>query len=96
MKVYKPVMFRRWHLVALALRGFGGLLGALPLLLIVGVFVAPISPHMLVEYTYEWRGSHKHMIDCDYLGVRGWARKPARSGKCDVVAIIDRRVYGGR
>lgn len=87
MHVYKPKRRRTLQWVAMGLRGIGSLYGIWPLLLIAGLPYSPVGPYLLTDYTYERRGSYRHMIDCDYLGFRGRLRRPAHGGACPYVVI---------
>ncbi|MEW7987667.1 MAG: hypothetical protein AB2799_17915 [Candidatus Thiodiazotropha sp.] len=89
MPVYKPKKRRALQWVAMGLRGLGSLYGLWPLLLIAGLIFSPVGPYLLTDYTYERRGSYRHMLDCDYLGLRGRLQRPAHGGACPYVVITD-------
>ncbi|WP_369156970.1 hypothetical protein [Candidatus Thiodiazotropha sp. LNASS1] len=87
MPVYKPKKRRTLQWVAMGLRGLCSLYGLWPLLLIAGLIFSPVGPYLLTDYTYERRGSYRHMLDCDYLGLRGRLQRPAHGGTCPYVVI---------
>lgn len=95
MKPYKATYIRRWHLVAMALRGLEKLTRYLPLLLVAVFLLLPVGPHLRVEYSYKARGSSKYMTECKYLGSRGYINHIPDRSRCPVVIIIDRRVVSG-
>ncbi|MFK5950254.1 MAG: hypothetical protein QM500_15950 [Methylococcales bacterium] len=90
MKIYKPTRMRRFQMVALILRSLGKLLTLWPWLLLAGLILSPVSPHMLVTYTYEKHGTHRIMMGCNYIGIRGWTSY-SNYGECPYFAMIDRR-----
>ncbi|MCG8380697.1 MAG: hypothetical protein MJA28_00550 [Gammaproteobacteria bacterium] len=67
----------------------------LPLLLIAAFILSPVGPHMLLNYTYEQRGSYKYMLSCQYLGSRGFVHYVAM-GECPYFKIIDSREFPKR
>ena len=90
MAIYKPTHIRPLRLLAASIRGLGNLLSAWPLLLIAGILISSVGPHVLTEYRYVERGSHRHMIACDYLGSRGFVTVMHKS-TCPFVILLDRR-----
>ena len=87
----KHKKLRPLRLVSMALRGLAGLISLWPVLLLAGVLISPVGPHLRTQHSYERQGSYKRMVDCTYLGSRGWVRHK-QGGKCPVITIIDRRV----
>ncbi len=47
------------------------LLPLLPVIVLVGLFLLPKTPHLRVQYTYRGDHEHKQYITCDYLGING-------------------------
>lgn len=90
MNYYKPKRLRWGRVAAGIIRGIAGILMRWPLLLFAAFILSPISPHMLIQYTYEQRGTHRHMFSCEYLGSRGFIDISA-NGDCPLFTIIDRR-----
>ena len=90
MSHYQHRKLRLLRIVAMALRGTGRLLGLWPLLLIAALVISPVGPHLRMQYTYELRGTHRQMIDCEYLGARGFI-KYIRYGECPVIVVLDTR-----
>ncbi|CAA0099546.1 Uncharacterised protein [Halioglobus japonicus] len=90
MSRYTHRKVRPLRIVAMLLRGVGRLLARWPLLLLVGFLISPIGPHLRVQYTYELRGTHRQMLDCDYLGSRGFVTY-VRYGECPLITILDNR-----
>lgn len=80
------------RVVAMGLRGLGRLLRQWPLLLLVAALVSPVGPHLRIQYTYELRGSYRHMLDCDYLGARGIITI-ASYGDCPLAVMLDTRDF---
>lgn len=78
------------RIVSMILRKLGGLISIWPLLLIAALVISPVGPHLRVQYTYELRGTHRQMIDCEYLGARGFT-KYIRYGECPVIVVLDTR-----
>ncbi|MEW8051086.1 MAG: hypothetical protein AB2754_20850 [Candidatus Thiodiazotropha endolucinida] len=89
MHVYKPRKRRTLQWVAMGLRGLGNLYGLWPVLLIAGLVFSPAGPYLLTDYTYERRGSYRHILDCTYLGLHGRVKKPAHGDACPFVIITD-------
>ena len=83
---------RPLRLIAMLLRGLARLISQWPLLLMVGLLISPVGPHLRIQYTYEQRGSYRHMLDCDYFGARGVIRH-ARFGECPFIIVLDSRAY---
>ena len=90
MSYYKPKRLRWGRVVAGIIRGIAGILIRWPLLLFAVFILSPIGPHLRFQYTYEQRGTYRHMIHCEYLGSRGFVDFSA-NGECPVFTIIDRR-----
>lgn len=90
MNYYKPKRLRWGRVVAGVLRGIAGILIRWPLLLFAVFILSPIGPHMRIQYTYEQRGTYRHMIYCEYLGSRGFVGFSA-GDDCPLLTIIDRR-----
>lgn len=91
MKVYKPTRLRRYQILAMVLRGFVKLIALWPWLLVAVMFISPVSPHLLIRYSYEQHGNYRYMFHCEYLGARGLVNYMPNHGKCPLITIIDRR-----
>ena len=72
------------------LRGLARVLRLWPLFLVAFLVVSPAGPHMRFQYTYHQVGSAKYMIDCEYLGARGFVRY-VRSSTCPFFIWLDTR-----
>lgn len=92
MSHYKPKRFRATKVFGYFFRGIAELLSRWPLLLLVAFLVSPVGPHLRYQYTYEDRGSYRYMLDCEYLGSRGFVRYYA-NGECPFFVIIDQRKF---
>lgn len=90
MNYYTPKRLRWGAAIASVIRGIAELIKRWPLVVIAAFIISPIGPHLRFEYTYEERGSYRHMIHCEYLGSRGFV-KIAANGECPVLRVIDRR-----
>lgn len=90
MSHYKPKSIRWAKVFASFIRGLAGILSRWPLLLLAVFLLSPIGPHLRWQYTYEQRGSYRYMLDCKYIGSRGFVEYRA-GGECPVFAIIDRK-----
>ncbi len=88
MEPYKNRKIRPWRFVSGSIRALAGLLRIWPLLLIGAIFMFPTSPHIRMQYTYEWRSSMRYMLDCDYLGVHGWIKYDLY-GDCPVFMMLN-------
>ncbi|MCG8380710.1 MAG: hypothetical protein MJA28_00620 [Gammaproteobacteria bacterium] len=95
MSHYKPKRIRWGKIVAGFFRSLAGILERWPLLLIAVFILSPVGPHMLLNYTYEQRGSYKYMLSCQYLGSRGFVHYVAM-GECPYFKIIDSREFPKR
>lgn len=90
---FHPNKLRRWYLTTMALRGAVYLLHHWPLILICALVFSPITLHMRIQYEYYPRpGGEKSMIDCRYLGPRGWVRTTF-GDRCPFIAMIDVRDF---
>ena len=87
---YKPKRLHPLRLIAMALRSLAGLLSIWPLLLVAAFFISPVGPHLLWTYSYEQRGTYRHMFACQYIGARGFVYTD-HLGDCPYITIIDRR-----
>lgn len=92
MNHYKPKRVRWGKVFAFMLRGLAGLLSRWPLFVIAAILISPIGPHLRWQYTYQQHGTYLYMLDCQYIGSRGFVRY-REDGKCPVIAIIDRRKH---
>ncbi|WP_456417146.1 hypothetical protein [Thiolapillus sp.] len=90
MSHYKPKRIRGTKVFASFIRSIAGVLSCWPLLLLAAFLISPIGPHLRWQYTYEQRGSYRYMLDCKYIGSRGFVRY-REGGECPVFVIIDRR-----
>ncbi|MCI0466833.1 MAG: hypothetical protein L0Y57_07495 [Beijerinckiaceae bacterium] len=90
MDIFTPRKLRPWALATLAVRGVIRLLELWPLLLILGLYVSPVQPHLRWQYRYIPNGSDKIMIDCDYLGPRGFIKYRIGT-RCPVIVVLDAR-----
>lgn len=90
MNHYTPKRIRWAKVLAYLVRGLAGILSRWPLLLLAAFLISPIGPHLRWQYTYEQRGSYRHMLDCQYLGSRGLVRYRGM-GDCPILTMIDRR-----
>ena len=64
------------------------------LVLIVGVAISPIGPHIRWQYTYTGSYSHKTYMSCDYMGSRGLIiGVPHAPPNCPFILILDTREY---
>ncbi len=95
MSYYKPKRIRWGRVFASIIRSVAGILTRWPLLMVAIFIISPIGPHLRIQYTYEQRGTHRHMLSCEYLGSRGFVNFVARGG-CPVFTIIDRRDNNNR
>jgi hypothetical protein len=89
---YKHRKIAPLRILAMGLRGLGRLMNRWPLLLLVGFLISPVGPHLRVQYTYELRGSYRHMLDCDYLGSRGFITTVSY-GECPLIVMLDARDF---
>lgn len=92
MSHYKPKRIRWGKVFAAFIRSIAGIISRWPLLLFAAFLVSPIGPHLRWQYTYQQHGSYRYMIDCQYIGSRGFVRY-RESGDCPVLTIIDRRKH---
>ena len=90
MNIYRPVLIRRWHLVAIGLLGLKHLLGLWPFLLILWAIFSPIGPHVLIQENQGPSHTKDYWTQCNYLGVEGTTRIN-HHGPCPFIKIIDRR-----
>jgi len=90
MSYYKPKRIRGAKLFASFIRSIVGILSRWPLLLLAAFLISPIGPHLRFQYTYDQRGTYRYMLDCEYVGSRGFVKYRA-DGECPVFAILDRR-----
>lgn len=90
MSHYKPKRIRGAKVFASFIRGLAGILSRWPLLLLAAFLISPIGPHLRWQYSYEQRGSYRYMLDCEYIGSRGFVKYRA-SAECPVISIIDHR-----
>ena len=93
MSVYKDKRIRGFQILAYPFKALAYVLNHWLFFLIIAIVVSPITPHMLIEYSYINRGTQRYMVDCNYLGARGTLRYVESGGKCPLVTIIDRRNY---
>lgn len=90
MPTYSPKKFRPLRLVAMCLRSLIQLLNVWPLLLLCAFFISPVGPYLRIQYIYEQRGPARYMLDCQYLGSRGFVHY-TRYGECPFIIMLDRR-----
>ncbi len=91
MKMYSPQKFRPFAWLSVLLRSTAYLLRHWFLLLIAGLMISPIGPHLLVWYTYKEFNGYRVYNDCLYLGGGGLVELDYSSSDCPVLVIIDRR-----
>ena len=92
MDIYTPRKFRPWALTAMALRGLIRLLELWPLFLLIALFVAPLQPHLRMQYRYYLQGHTKMVTDCDYLGPHGFIKYNIGT-RCPIIVVIDNRYH---
>lgn len=90
MTPYRHRRLRPYQISAKLLRALVHLMGHWRLFLLAALILSPIGPHLRFQYSYYARGTSKYMVDCDYLGPRGFVKYVDR-GDCPLIAIIDRR-----
>jgi hypothetical protein len=90
MSYYRPTRIRWGRVLAYFVRGVAGLLVRWPLLLLAAFIISPIGPHLRLQYTYQQQGSYRYMLNCEYLGSRGFVNY-VEAGRCPVFTIIDTR-----
>jgi hypothetical protein len=92
MNVYRPRRLPPLRRVALLIRGLGALLPLWPLILITGLVLSPVGPHLRIQYTYvgDYKYRQDNIIACDYLGFGGWVHV---NGYCRLFTILDRRDF---
>ncbi|WP_139158538.1 MULTISPECIES: hypothetical protein [Pseudoalteromonas] len=75
---------------AIALRFLARLLRLCPLLMLAGLYVAPVSPHILWSYKYKlYASGQKRMTVCHYLGFHGVVRYQDGE-QCPTMIMLDR------
>ena len=62
----------------------------LPLVIIIGMFFLPKTPHLLVTYKYRGAKNDKYFTECGYLGKNGWVHEAA-TGECPLISFIGKR-----
>ena len=90
MSQYRQRKIHPFWVLSVLLRGIVRLSREWPLLLLVAVIVSPISPHLRWEYTYIERSGYQDMINCEYLGSRGFIEF-IPDDQCPLIMIIDNR-----
>lgn len=93
MSVYKDKKVRVFDIVAYPFKALAYILRHWVLFAIAFIVFWPVTPHMLIEYSYINRGSTRFMVDCTYFGARGSKRYVEAGGKCPLLAFIDLRKY---
>lgn len=63
----------------------------LPLVIIIGMFFLPKTPHLLVTYKYRGAKNDKYFTECGYFGKNGWVHEAA-TGECPLISFIGKRV----
>ena len=93
MRAYRHKKIRPFSVAARFLRGITALLSAWPLILVIALFVSPVSPHLRWSYTYrDIDTNYRVYIACEYLGARGIVRYVS-GDQCPLITVIDSRVY---
>ena len=62
----------------------------LVLVIIIGMFFLPKTPHLLVTYKYRGTKRNKYFTECGYLGKNGWVNVPA-AGDCPFISFIGKK-----
>lgn len=88
MSVYEHKKIRPWAVMSWLLRSVAGLLSLWPLLLVIALFVSPITLHMRWEYTYRDFGNYRVYYDCTYLGPAGFVNY-MHGDNCPFFTLID-------
>ena len=91
MSIYEHKKIRPWSITSWLLRSAANLLSLWPLLLVVALFVSPITLHMRWEYRYRDFGSTRVYYECSYLGPHGFVNY-MKGDYCPFFTFIDRRV----
>ena len=65
-------------------------LSRLPLVIIIGMFFLPKTPHLLVTYKYRGAKNDKYFTECGYFGKNGWVHEAA-TGECPLISFIGKR-----
>ncbi|NQZ10817.1 MAG: hypothetical protein HRT35_27000 [Algicola sp.] len=77
------------NMLSALFRGLAQILKLWPILLVVGCYFAPVSPHLRWEYTYRDQGHVRIYGACQYIGIHG-LRSYMRGQQCPVIALIQR------
>ncbi|MCK4945764.1 MAG: hypothetical protein KAS59_05835 [Alphaproteobacteria bacterium] len=72
----------------IALKLLETVLPFLPILLIIGIFFLPKTPHIRWQYEYQQIGQERFYISCDYLGVRGTVTSYASN--CPIIVFFEK------
>ena len=94
MSVYRDKKVRAFDVIAFPFKVLAYILRHWFLFAVIFIALWPVTPHLLIEYSYINQGSQRFMVDCTYFGARGSQRYVEVGGKCPLIAIIDLRKYG--
>lgn len=85
---YTPRKFRPFAIASIMVNGLIGLIEYWPFIFICIVFISPIKPYIRTQYEYYSIGSHKIMVECDYLSVNGFI-KYTKGSDCPLVIVLN-------
>lgn len=75
-------------------RLLSGLVKRWPFILIGGLMISPVGPHIRWTYEYIQTPAGRHYVSCTYFGSRGLIAPPNLPPECPGIVILDARKWG--